>query len=224
MKPLENLAISQISSLQIKSLLYKCQLSQYTKVVCLVAQSCLTLCDPMDCSSPGSSVHGDSPGKNTGMAAMLSFRRSFQPRDWTQVSCIAGRFFTIWAISEALRQPYRDALWGLGPSVTTPCLLPTVPTLVLTSWAGPPDGAFPWLRQHLAGGCLLPPGPARPASRMRVSRPQAEPQVFPLCVQGLQLPQGLSSHSSEGGRGRQTDGWGQLTVSVPQIKCRVWGV
>ena len=63
--------------------------------------------------------------------------------------------------------------------------------------------------------------PARPASRMRVSRPQAEPQVFPLCVQGLQLPQGLSSHSSEGGRGRQTDGWGQLTVSVPQIKCRV---
>ena len=34
---------------------------------CLVAQSCLTLCDPMDCSPPGSSVHGDSPGKNTGV-------------------------------------------------------------------------------------------------------------------------------------------------------------
>ena len=31
----------------------------------LYAQSCLTLCDPMDCSPPGSSVHGDSPGKNT---------------------------------------------------------------------------------------------------------------------------------------------------------------
>ena len=31
----------------------------------LVAQACLTLCDPMDCSPPGSSVHGDSPGKNT---------------------------------------------------------------------------------------------------------------------------------------------------------------
>ena len=30
-------------------------------------QSCLTLCDPMDCSLPGSSVHGDSPGKNTGV-------------------------------------------------------------------------------------------------------------------------------------------------------------
>ena len=36
-------------------------------VLCLVAQSCPTLCDPMDCSWPGSSVHGDSPGKNTGV-------------------------------------------------------------------------------------------------------------------------------------------------------------
>ena len=32
---------------------------------CLVIQSCPTLCDPMDCSPPGSSIHGDSPGKNT---------------------------------------------------------------------------------------------------------------------------------------------------------------
>ena len=34
-------------------------------VLCSVSQSCSTLCDPMDCSPPGSSVHGDSPGKNT---------------------------------------------------------------------------------------------------------------------------------------------------------------
>ena len=33
---------------------------------CLCAQPCLTLCHPMDCSPPGSSVHGDSPDKNTG--------------------------------------------------------------------------------------------------------------------------------------------------------------
>ena len=33
--------------------------------MCLVAQSCLTLCNPMECSPPGSSVHGDSPSKNT---------------------------------------------------------------------------------------------------------------------------------------------------------------
>ena len=36
-------------------------------VLCLVAQSCPTLSNPMDCSPPGSSVHGDSPGKNTGV-------------------------------------------------------------------------------------------------------------------------------------------------------------
>ena len=36
-------------------------------VLCLVNQSCPTLWDPMDCSLPGSSVHGDSPGKNTGV-------------------------------------------------------------------------------------------------------------------------------------------------------------
>ena len=34
---------------------------------CLVTQSCTTLFDSMDCSPPGSSVHGDSPGKTTGM-------------------------------------------------------------------------------------------------------------------------------------------------------------
>ena len=36
-------------------------------VLCLVIQSRPTLCDPMDCSPPGSSVHGDSPGKNAGV-------------------------------------------------------------------------------------------------------------------------------------------------------------
>ena len=37
------------------------------KVVASCAQSCLTLCDPVDCGPPGSSIHGDSPGKNTGV-------------------------------------------------------------------------------------------------------------------------------------------------------------
>ena len=37
------------------------------KVKVLVTQSCSTLCDPVNCSPPGFSVHGDSPDKNTGM-------------------------------------------------------------------------------------------------------------------------------------------------------------
>ena len=45
---------------------------------CLVAQSCLTLCDPMDCSPPGSSVHGDSPSKDTGVGCH-AFLQGFFP-------------------------------------------------------------------------------------------------------------------------------------------------
>ena len=40
-------------------------------VLCLATQLCPTLCDPMDCSLSGSSVHGDSPGKNTGVCHAL---------------------------------------------------------------------------------------------------------------------------------------------------------
>ena len=50
----------------------------------------LTLCDPIDCSPSGSSVHGDSPVKNTGWVTMPSSRGSSQRRDQTQVSRTAG--------------------------------------------------------------------------------------------------------------------------------------
>ena len=114
--------------------------SSISAVLCLVAQSYSTLCDPVDCSPPGSSVHEDAPGKNTGVGchALLQgifpseglnpglphcrqifyylshqgsprilewvaypfSRGSSLPRNWTGVSCIAGRFFTNWAIRE----------------------------------------------------------------------------------------------------------------------------
>ena len=69
---------------------------------CFVSQSCPALCDPMDCKPPGSSVYADSPGKNTGVGCHAPFRGSSQPRDWIQVSHIAGGFFTIWVKREAL--------------------------------------------------------------------------------------------------------------------------
>ena len=47
------------------------------KVKVKVTQLCPTLCDPMDCSFPGSSVHGDSPGKNTGMGSCSFLHRVF---------------------------------------------------------------------------------------------------------------------------------------------------
>ena len=110
-------------------------------VLCLVTQFCLTLSDPMDCSLPGSSVHRDSPGKDSGVGCPALLQRIFltqgsnpglprcrqilyhlshqgsprilewvaipfsrvssRPRDRTQVSRVAGRFFTIRATREA---------------------------------------------------------------------------------------------------------------------------
>ena len=46
------------------------------------------------------SIHGDSPGKNTGVGCHAPSRGSSQHRDWTQLSRIAGVFFTIWATRE----------------------------------------------------------------------------------------------------------------------------
>ena len=68
---------------------------------CLVTQSCPTLCNPMDCSPPGSFVHGDSQGKNPRVGCPTSSRQSSQPRDQTQVFHIASGFFTSWATREA---------------------------------------------------------------------------------------------------------------------------
>ena len=65
-----------------------------------VAQSCLTLCYPMDCSLPGSSVHGIFQARILEWVAISFSRRSSQPRDQTQVSCVVGRCFTIWATGE----------------------------------------------------------------------------------------------------------------------------
>ena len=104
----------------------------------------------MDCSMPVSSVHGDTPGKNTRVGCHAHLQRIFPtqgsslglplckqicyylshkgspgilawvaypfsrwtplPRNWTRVSCLAGRFFTSWAIREALVFPYK--LWN----------------------------------------------------------------------------------------------------------------
>ena len=120
-------------------------------VLCLVAQLCPTLGDTMNCSPPGSSVYGDSPGKNTRVGyhdllqgifptqgwnpSLLHWRQilyclshqgisrilewvaytfswgSSQPRNWTEVSCIAGGFFTSWAPREALVSTTFFILW-----------------------------------------------------------------------------------------------------------------
>ena len=61
-----------------------------------VAQACPILWDPMDCSPQGSSVHEILQARILEWVAIPFSRGSSRPRDWTQVSCIAGRFFTTW--------------------------------------------------------------------------------------------------------------------------------
>ena len=65
-------------------------------VVALVAQSCPTFCDPTDCSLSGSSVRGFLQATKLERVAISFSRGSSPPRDWIWVSCVAGRFFTIW--------------------------------------------------------------------------------------------------------------------------------
>ena len=80
----------------------------------LVTQSCLILCHPIDWGSPGSSVHGILQARILEWVAGPFSRRSSRLRDWTWVSCIAGRFFTIWATKVALKKYQRT--WK--PTVT----------------------------------------------------------------------------------------------------------
>ena len=67
----------------------------------LSARSSPTLCDPVDCIPPGSSVHGILQARILDWVAMPSSRASLWHRNWTQVFFIGGRFFTLWATKEA---------------------------------------------------------------------------------------------------------------------------
>ena len=65
------------------------------------AQLCPTLCNPMDCSLPGISVHGIFQARILEWVTIAFCRESSWPRNWTRVSRIAGRCFTLWATREA---------------------------------------------------------------------------------------------------------------------------
>ena len=67
-----------------------------------VTRSSLTLCNPMDCSLPVTSVLGIFQARIFEWIAKPSSRGSSQLRDWARVSSTAGRLFTIWATREAL--------------------------------------------------------------------------------------------------------------------------
>ena len=75
----------------------------YCNFICamLFLLTCVQLWDLTDSYPPGSSVHGDSPGQNTGVGYLPSSSGSSQSRDWTQLSRFGGRVFTIWPTRKA---------------------------------------------------------------------------------------------------------------------------
>ena len=66
-------------------------------VLCLVIQSCRILCNPMDCSLPGSSVHGISQAKILGRVTISFSRKSYWPRDGNCISWMGRRILYRWA-------------------------------------------------------------------------------------------------------------------------------
>ena len=79
--------------------------------VCACAHSCPMLCEPKDCSPPGSSVHGISQARVLEWVGIPYCRRSSQPKDGTHVSCISGRFCT----TEPPEKPLYVTLFSIKP-------------------------------------------------------------------------------------------------------------
>ena len=99
--------------------------SELSEPLCSGAQSCLTLCNPVDCCLPGCSIQGILQERKLEWVAISSSRESSQPRDWTHVPCIfgIGRWIfyhcTTWGWCQKLVQ----ALWGLAEWWRCPLLL-----------------------------------------------------------------------------------------------------
>ena len=70
-------------------------------MICMCVQSCLTLCNPIDCSLPGSFVHGILQARTAEWVAISSSRGSFWHRDGICISCIGRQILYHWANWEA---------------------------------------------------------------------------------------------------------------------------
>ena len=119
-----------------------------------VAQSCPTLCDPVDCSLPGSSVHGILQARILEWVAISFSRGSSRPRN-TQVSCIADRGFILWATREALPELAQTPVHTVGDAIqpSHPLSTPSPPASIFPSIRIP----FQWVSSshHVAKGLWL---------------------------------------------------------------------
>ena len=99
-----------------------------------VVQSCLTLCNPMDCSLPGSSLHGILQARVLEWVTSSFSRGSSWPRDRTWVSPIPGRHFNLWVTREAwsLLVTYLYRLLYMCQSQSSELSFPSYPLLTIS--------------------------------------------------------------------------------------------
>ena len=100
------------------------------KVKVLIIQSCRALFNPMDCSLPGSSVHGILQARIVEWVAISCSRGFSWPRDRTRVSCIAGRFFT----TEPVRNTFSCITWGKSLYSHGQAIKPQMSTNITFTW------------------------------------------------------------------------------------------
>ena len=84
------------------------------KVKTEVTQSCPTLCNPMDCSLPGSSLHGILQARVLEWVDISFSRGSSRSKDQTQVSHIPGRHFNLWATRDSILLPWATQKLRVG--------------------------------------------------------------------------------------------------------------
>ena len=166
-----------------------------------VAQSCPTLCDPMDCSLPGSSVHGIFQAIVLEWVAISFSKGSSQPRDRTRVSCIVDRRFTIWATEDTctlmstselftIARTWKKPRWPLADEwIRKLWYIYTMEYSVQFSCSVVSDSLRPHELQHTRPPCPSPtPGVhsnSRPSSRW--CHPAISSSVVPFssCLQSL---------------------------------------
>ena len=102
---------------------------------CSNSQSCLILCNLMDCSMPGSSVHEILQARMLEWIAISFSRSSFPPRDQTWVSYIAGGFFTNWATREAKihLKIHPNPVWKVSTKIWLSFTVPSIIMALLSS-------------------------------------------------------------------------------------------
>ena len=131
-------------SVSFDSIVFFFSLPQCQLACVLVAQSCLTLCDPMGCIACQTPLSmGILQATILEWVAMPSSGESSRPRDWTQVSLIAGRFFTVWATWEA-QAAQADSCVGIAgfKSLSYRNASYSVPNRFLSVPCGPPHLGF----------------------------------------------------------------------------------